>query len=308
MKCPQLSDLPAPPDGLTGWPWTEQTSALPPALPDGGAWPRITIVTPSYNQAQFVEQTLRSVLLQNYPNLEYIVIDGGSDDGSARIIEKYAPWLSHWESERDRGQSHAINKGLERASGEVIAWLNSDDFYLPDALQTVARNLAAGTGNFALVGRCLAVYPDGRPPLPIYGQYESYQRLLRFWEGYQMHQSSIFWRREAMEKVGLLDEEQHLIMDFDLWVRIGRHFDFKDIEETLSCATFHQDTKTATGDGYDYPRALAANAPRYWGSPLRPHYWRLKSSMIYCTKIRPPLSHLKNALVGRAKNKTTDGE
>ena len=304
LSASRLADLPVPPAGKSGWPWTEATSSLPLIMPDGKPWPRISIVTPSYNQAQFIEQTIRSVLMQGYPNLEFIIMDGGSSDGSVEIIEKYARWLTHWESGKDRGQSHAINKGFERATGEIIAWLNSDDFYTSGALGIVARNLAQGTGSFALAGHCTMVSADGRALGEPYGAYVSRTRFLQFWEGYQMHQPSIFWRREVMERIGLLDEEQHLIMDFDYWARVAEHFDFKDIETVLSCATMHEDAKTAAGNGTVYRRALETQAPRYWGSPLRLRYWQLKSSMLYCTKIRPPLSRLKNALL-RAKERPT---
>ena len=131
---PQLAHLPAPPFGKTGWPWTEKSPSLPRARPDGSPWPRISIVTPSYNQGQFIEETIRSVLLQDYPNSEYIVIDGGSTDESIEIIKKYAPWLAYWVSEKDRCQAHAINKGIEHVTGDVFNWINSDDFLLPGSL------------------------------------------------------------------------------------------------------------------------------------------------------------------------------
>src|SRR5262249_39110767 len=127
MHCPSLHELPAPPPGRTGWPWTVASAALPPAMPDGAVWPRVSVGTPSFNQAHFVEATLRSILLQGYPNLEYFVMDGGSTDGSVEIIKKYSPWLTSWVSERDGGQSAAINRGLRLGSGLFTTWINSDD-------------------------------------------------------------------------------------------------------------------------------------------------------------------------------------
>lgn len=152
MHPPTLADLPPPPSDRTGWPWTVASAPLPATQPDGSPWPRISIVTPSYNQGQYLEETLRSVLLQGYPNLEYFVMDGGSTDESVAILERYAPWLTHWESERDRGQAHAINKGLARATGQIAAYLNSDDLYLPDALAHVGQTFAQRPFD-VLVGR-----------------------------------------------------------------------------------------------------------------------------------------------------------
>src|SRR3990172_2210461 len=113
MRCPRLNELPAPPPGKKGWPWTEESRQLPELTPDGRQWPRITVVTASLNQAPFIEDTIRSVLLQGYPNLEYFVLDGASADRSVEIIKKYSPWLSYWASEPDSGQSSAINRGLK---------------------------------------------------------------------------------------------------------------------------------------------------------------------------------------------------
>jgi glycosyltransferase involved in cell wall biosynthesis len=300
MFCSRLEDLPPPPPGRTGWPWTEESEALPPAMPGGGPWPRLSVVTPSYNQGHFLEQTIRSVLLQRYPNLEYIVIDGGSSDASVEVIKKYEAYLAHWVSEPDRGQSHAINKGFALATGEVICWLNSDDYYVPGTLQTVATHLAEGSGNFAVVGHCMQVYADGSAPIKGIGRFDGLRRLLQFWKGYQMHQPSIFWRREVYEKIGLIDERQHYIMDFDYWVRMARHYRFENIDRVLSCATYHAEAKT--GDDFaKYHEELRRQATRYWPSPFSAGYWYLKGSMIKHLTVLPLIRRAKNSFMYRTR-------
>ena len=273
-----------PPLGKTGWPWTVDPSTQFPPLLNGQPWPRISVVTPSYNQGDFLEQTIRSVLMQGYPNLEYLIIDGGSSDQTVDIIKKYSSYLTYWVSEADRGQSHAINKGFERSTGEIMCWLNSDDYYPPDTLKTVAENLASGTGNYALVGHCMQVFADGRPSVSHEGKFENLPRLLEFWKGYHMHQPAIFWRREVFEKIGFLDEKQHYIMDFDYWIRIARHFNFKNIDRHLACFTYHE--KAKTGDGFArYWEELRTHAPSFWPPRSNLNHWRLRLSMInhlYC--------------------------
>ena len=240
--------------------------------------PKISVITPSYNQAQFIEATLKSVLDQDYPNLEYLVVDGGSTDGSAEIIEKYAGRLTYWVSEKDGGQSHAINKGLRRATGDILCWLNSDDAFLPGTLAFVAEQLANGTGTHAIVGDCSVLYLDDRPSVTIKGGYTGHEQLLKFWEGYTMHQPTIFWRREVFEKVGLLDESLHYIMDFDYWTRISKEFGFRTVNRTLARVTHHAAAKT--GDDFvRYNADLRKHAKSYWGSPLTLAYWRLAYSM-----------------------------
>jgi glycosyltransferase involved in cell wall biosynthesis len=217
------------------------------------------------------------VLLQNYPSLEYIVIDGGSTDDTVEIIRRYESHLAYWVSEPDRGQSHAINKGFSMATGQVLCWLNSDDFYLPDTLRTVGRLLADGSNAYAIAGHCLKVYDDGRPPVLLEGQFQNRRRLLEFWKGYQMHQPAIFWRREVFQKVGPLDERLHLIMDFDYWARITEHFDIATVNQTLACCCYHAQAKT--GDEYAaYHRDLDRYRYRYWGSMLSPQFWSLYAS------------------------------
>ena len=222
MRCPSLTELPPPPAGKTGWPWTEETPRAADAMPDGRPWPRITVVTPSYNQAQFLEETIRSVLLQGYPDLEYLVMDGGSDDGSVKIIEKYSPWLAYWTSEPDRGQSDAINKGLRRATGELMAWLNSDDVYYAGSLRTVAFATAEPGWDIYLGAMDkVEVHPDhtrlvkrslpteGLPihPFPILAN--GRQHMFHF------YQPAMFWTRRLWERTGGLDERYHFVMDLE---------------------------------------------------------------------------------------------
>lgn len=280
--------MPEPAPGLDGWPWTQESAPLPATMPDGRPWPLISVVTPSLNQREFLERTIRSVLLQGYPRLEYIIIDGGSKDGSAEVIEEYAPHLAYHASEPDRGYVHAINKGFRRATGEIMCWLSSDDFYLPGTLRAVAECLAAGTGKVAVAGHVLKVYTDGRPPQKIAGRYASLRRLLKFWLGYQMHQPSIFWRRGVFDAVGYLDEARDLIADFDYWVRIARRFPFENIDRVLSCATHHARAKTAD-DCRRYHEELRRQAPRYWGPPSSPSYWLLKASLASHDALKPRL-------------------
>jgi len=162
MHCPSLSELPQPPSGKDGWPWTGQSPSLPDKMPDGRPWPKISVVTPSYNQGNYIEETIRSVLLQSYPNLEYVIIDGGSTDNSVEIINKYEAWLTYWVSEKDRGQSHAINKGLKHATGDIFHWLNSDDQFTQGALEAAARAVRSEPDAVAWAGSCARVDPDGR--------------------------------------------------------------------------------------------------------------------------------------------------
>lgn len=136
-----LNKLPAV-DGKKGWPWTEEVNAD--IYASKKEWPKISIVTPSYNQGKFIEETIRSILLQNYPNLEYIIMDGGSKDDTVEIIKKYEPWITFWVSEKDSGQANAINKGITKCTGDIFNWINSDDYLAPNALYNIALTFTKG--------------------------------------------------------------------------------------------------------------------------------------------------------------------
>lgn len=216
VRCPRLSDLPPPPESRQGWPWTEETPHLPPTMPDGRPWPTISVVTPSFRQAPFVEETIRSVLLQGYPDLEYYVIDGGSTDGSVDVIRRYEPWLAGWVSEPDRGQSHAIGKGFARTSGDVLAWLNSDDTYLLGALGRAATIIAEHPEAGLVYGDAVQRV-EGVGDRPYRSAQLDTLGLLRF--AAVIPQPTVFMRRATFEAAGGIDEEKHFALDYDLWLR-----------------------------------------------------------------------------------------
>ena len=182
--------------------------------------PLISVVTPSFNQAAFIEDTLRSVLAQDYANTEYLVIDGGSTDGSVEIIRRYASRISYWVSEKDRGQSHAINKGFARARGDVLAWLNSDDTYLPGTLSSVARCFAERPDVDLVYGDYIYIDPEGRTLFRrrLFDSM-SYETLL--YHDY-LGQPAVFFRRSLLDKVGPVDEQLYYHMDWDLFLRMWK--------------------------------------------------------------------------------------
>ncbi len=217
--------------------------------------PTISLVTPSYNQGQFLEETLQSVLHQNYPRLEYIVIDGHSTDGSADIIRRHASELDYWISEPDRGQADAINKGFARASGDILGWLNSDDVLFPDALKLVGEIFARYPQIAWVTGLGANIDTDSRitRTLPPSGRFASFVkrgwyhgRLLGF-----IRQEGTFWRRELWEKAGgSLNEGLTYGLDFDLWRRFSAHADLVTIQKPLAGYRQHPAQKTAALDPY----------------------------------------------------------
>jgi glycosyltransferase involved in cell wall biosynthesis len=229
-----LAELPNCPSGRLGWPWTEQTD--PKTYSARDVWPKLTIVIPSFNQGRFIEQTIRSVLLQNYPNLEFIVIDGGSTDETVDILEKYNRWISYWQSENDNGQSQAINLGFSLASGNYFAWINSDDYYLKDVFVQVV-NTFLKTGSKFIYGYCYNYYVESR-------KYELV-KILPFRDFFikipGLLQPSTFWSAEIHQPVW---EELHCSLDFELWLRLVKGNKRRLMRQPLSVATVHADAKT----------------------------------------------------------------
>jgi len=243
MRCPSLAELPNPPHKRTGWPWTEGSPHFRDTTPNGGFWPRASIVTPSLNQGLFIEETIRSVLLQGYPDLEYIVIDGGSTDDSVEIIKKYEKWLTFWVSERDRGQSHAVNKGFSKASGEIYSWLNSDDYLMPNALRNVALAYKASAEGGAWCGGCLRVDSNGKILRKIWPNRLA-SKAIADWPRNNYAQSACFFSKEAWRKYGPLDEDLCYAMDLDLWIKITQTFSMVKVNSLLSVDHVHEKAKT----------------------------------------------------------------
>jgi glycosyltransferase involved in cell wall biosynthesis len=250
MRCPTLSELPPPPSGKTGWPWTESSPQLPDKMPDGSEWPKISIVTPNYNYGQFIEETIRSVLLQGYPNLEYIVIDGNSTDNSVEIIKKYEPWLSYWVSEKDNGQTNAINKGVEKSGGEIFNWINSDDILDKSVLQEVAKSWIEDQPHI-LLGACTTVdFRNNSNNLVTVWKPRKWSKSIDFlphnWP--LLSQPSTFLSLDLLSSVGKFREDLYYVMDWEFYLRatvkLRKSLKVKIVEQNLSVAKIHQISKT----------------------------------------------------------------
>jgi glycosyltransferase involved in cell wall biosynthesis len=215
------------------------------------ASPRITIITPSLNQGRYLERTVLSVLHQGYPDLEYIVVDGGSTDESVSILERYDDRIAYWVSEADNGQAHAINKGLARATGDIVAYVNSDDYYLPGALHEAARRFADPEVRW-VAGACRYEYPDGSletlfTPAQPAGSRRSWIR-----EIWYVPQTSSFWRREVFDEHGGVREDLSYVFDTEFGLRLALagvvpHL----IDKTLAVRYVHDEAKSADKSQFD---------------------------------------------------------
>lgn len=257
------------------WPWNYNLPRLPDVMPSGRPWPKISVVTVSFNHGQFVEETIRSVLGQNYPNLEYIVVDGGSTDETPSILSRYKDELSYWISEPDNGQSNALNKGFRRATGDILAWLNSDDRYLPHTLARVAIAFDTYQSDM-VVGGCQMIqdyrtspfqthrsrFPIGQVvPLPL----KNLLDIDNCWhKGDFFYQPEVFWTRDLWQKSGgQLDESLFYSMDYDLWARMAQeHATLVHVPDALALYRVHSDQKTF-GDDVPYLPELKGVSDRY---------------------------------------------
>lgn len=272
-----VADLPQPPAGKTGWPWTEGSEVLPETMPDGRSWPKISIVTPSRNQGEYIEETIRSVLLQGYPNLEYIVIDGGSTDGSVDIIKKYEPWIAYWESEPDRGQAHAINKGFERAAGDLLSWLNSDDVLLPGALAAVANFWVQQPDDIVLGD--MEVFHDGQGDYRrVHFSSVTLAKLMQPWSSMPVwNQPGTFVPRALHCAVDELDEGLHYAFDWDWICRLVQQAGVRHLDRSVVRFRLHDESKTSVdvpGMAHETLTVLS----RHWHAVKQPSLSSIRSA------------------------------
>lgn len=238
-----LSQLPPPPEGKNGWPWNEETD---PSVYSGlKSLPKISIVTPSLNQGRFIEKTIRSVLLQNYPNLEFIVIDGGSTDETIEVLAKYSKWIDHFVSEKDSGQSDAINKGLKECTGDIFNWLNSDDYYHENCFCVLASNYVPGKTKL-IAGDYRIFHDDGTEDDKLI-DFKLQPTLEQTLAIVLLNQPSCFFDLESLKKLGELNVSLQYVMDQDIFKRFLFTYGQEDIlyvSKLLTHFRIHSESKT----------------------------------------------------------------
>jgi glycosyltransferase involved in cell wall biosynthesis len=209
--------------------------------------PLISVVTPSYNQGQFIEDTILSVKNQNYPNIEHIIIDGGSTDSTLEILKKHeGTYNMRWISEPDKGQADAVNKGFKMASGEIVGWLNSDDVYFSvDVLSKVASEFLKGPIVDAVYANRVVIDESNHLVKLQYSRKFHYNKLLKSY--YSLYQETVFLRREVIERCQL-NINLYIVLDSEFWLRIGKHYNFKYVNEFFGAFRVHNENKTVVGD------------------------------------------------------------
>jgi glycosyltransferase involved in cell wall biosynthesis len=239
--------------------------------------PKISIITPSYNQGRYIEATILSVLEQGYPNLEHIVIDGGSTDGTLDILDRY-PHLTVI-SEPDRGQADAVNKGLRLANGDIIGWLNSDDTYCPGALAGAAETIDPGKGVCIAMGRCAYIDEAGAPTGTEHpSEFTGHRRVVEIWRGYTIPNPAVFFHRIVYEECGGLDETLYFALDYDLFCRYTRHFAITAVDRLWATYRLHRSAKTSEQSQGELLEKSLEVSRRYWGENGSCQWWRYQLS------------------------------
>jgi glycosyltransferase involved in cell wall biosynthesis len=295
---PSLANLPAPPDKKVGWPWTEESPFLPERMPDGSAWPRISIVTPNYNYVRYLETTIRSVLLQNYPNLEYIIQDDGSSDGSVDLIRRYQDHLTFWSTEPNSGQPAVINRGMRRSTGSILAYINSDDYYLPGAFAAAALHFHEHPDADLIYGRCRIVNEHEEKIGEQFGRLSRLDEVLDLWKVWwakrQIVQPESFWRRRIYERVGDFREDLYIVFDYEYWCRMLIHRAvFQPVDAELACFRIQPIQKTSNSKrGAD--EELDVIRPWLWDKNIRLPFRRrieLQGQWLYSKEFLPMVAY-----------------
>ncbi|NJL53872.1 glycosyltransferase [bacterium] len=206
-------------------------------------YPLVSIITPSYNQSQFLEETIRSVLLQGYPNLEYLIIDGGSNDGSVELVNRYAPWLAYWHSKRDRGQADAINQGIDLSNGEILGWLNSDDCLAIDSLSSSIPVFQRKPKVDFLYGdvEIIDTFSEVKGLRP--GAKSSFTEMLRTLR-VPIPQPGSLWRQVVCDRIGKLDSRWQVVLDREFFLRVSLACEIEYLPKTLARFRHHSDAKS----------------------------------------------------------------
>jgi len=250
--------VPSPPPGKSGWPWDSPPEARQPTAPV----PRISVIIPSFNLGRFIEETIRSIVLQRWPDLELIIVDGGSSDETIEVIRKYEPWIAWWVSEADQGQPEAINKGLKKVTGDIVAWFNADDFFadgifaaVADAWRRHPRGIyAAPVANFYVRGKETLIRPRGM----------SIENVVQYWTKRSLwHDPGLFWSRAVVDAVGGPDPSLHYAHDFDYLVRALQHATVEYVDHVAAGFRLHQESKTVSRTE-QMMAETAAVSRRYW--------------------------------------------
>jgi glycosyltransferase involved in cell wall biosynthesis len=271
--------------------------------------PAISVITPSFNSVKYIEYAIQSVLSQGYENVEHIIVDGGSTDGTVEVLKKH-PHLK-WISEPDRGQSDAMNKGFKMSKGDIIVYLNADDFFEPGAFYNVVKYFAGNSKISFLVGECNVIDEEGRyipgsenPSLKFY-------EILQWWKHFfPVNPSAYFYRRQVQEKVGPFDEASHYSMDYDFLLRASRHYDFFKINETLGNYRYIKGTKTFESNSTDHWKKQLVFSRKYWKYltrkqkvSIRLSYYRFQLNQLGLVKNIKYLYHRGYRVMGRIKHK-----
>jgi glycosyltransferase involved in cell wall biosynthesis len=247
-------------------PYLEKNNALK-DIPEAN-WPKVTIVTPSYNQGHFIEKTIQSVLSQTYPKIEYLIIDGGSSDATCDVVRKYSDRIDYWVSEPDNGQSDAINKGWARSTGDILAWLNSDDYFLPGAVESAANALVSHSEASFVYGDAILVDWHGNSigDMNTHSRAMTHKEFMRRRIPYQVPQPTTFYRRSSLMSAGMLNVDLHYAMDFDLFMRLLQAGPAVYLPRRQAAMRLYPGTKTSTNvtDNWHEKLGVLRQYDRYW--------------------------------------------